>query len=103
METPSRDGINVRTITAGMNIYAEITGNQVASVDPATGILIQNHIAADICAGLNGNTAPTFNLEGTAGPINLQQSSAIYQGQNMATTGFVQSGTVNFESSCSAP
>ena len=40
METPSRVGINVRTITAGMNIYAEITGNKVASVDPATVILI---------------------------------------------------------------
>ena len=103
METPSGDGINVRTITAGINIYAEITGNQVTSVDPATGILIQNHIAADICAGLTGNTAPTFNLEAAAGPINIQQSSAIYQGQNTATTGFVQSGTVNFESSCSAP
>ncbi|MCP5505261.1 MAG: right-handed parallel beta-helix repeat-containing protein [Chlamydiales bacterium] len=100
----THDGIGVISWTAGVDTFAEVTGNQVTTADPTRGIQIFAESGNTNCAVLSGNTASTFLLQSNAPSVlNMQQTQAEYNGANTATTGFTEVGNVNFGTGCSGP
>jgi hypothetical protein len=100
----NRDGIGTNSPAAGINYFVNIGGNQVTTSDLSRGIQVGTTAAATVCAVFNGNTAPTFTLDGNGGgAVNMNQTQADYNSQNAATTGFVEINTVNFGTGCTGP
>lgn len=98
------DGIRVTNNTAAnASFYAELEGNMVQTIDPTKGLRVDLSNPGMACVSITDNQAATFRLDGTSGPINVQETQSQYQSQNQASTGFTQSGTVNFGSNCTAP
>lgn len=96
-------GVRVTNAGTNANFYAEIEGNTVQTLDPTKGIRVDVPNPGTACVSITGNQAATFQLDGTSGPVNVQQTQIQYQTENQASTGFAESGTVNFGSSCTAP
>jgi hypothetical protein len=102
--TSTTEGIRAtNTSAANASFYAELKGNIVQTTDPTKGLRVDLFNPGSACVSIKDNHAASFSLDGTSGPINVQETQSQYQSQNQASTGFTQSGTVNFGSDCTAP
>ena len=92
-------GIISQTFTAPGTIYTEVVNNTSTSATAANGIIVDTFTGpSSVCASIIGNTSSGIRVNGSTGPVNLQQTQVQYQTDNNAPT--VSSGTVNFGSSC---
>jgi hypothetical protein len=92
-------GIISHTYTIPGTIYTEVINNTSTSGTPANGIIVETFTGpSSVCASITGNTSSGIRVNGSMGPVNLQQTQVQYQADNNAPT--ATSGTVNFGSSC---
>jgi hypothetical protein len=92
-------GIVSHTFTTAGTIYTEVVNNTSTSATPANGIIVETFTGpSSVCGSIIGNTSSGIQVNGTAGPVNIQQTQVQYQTDNNAPT--TSSGTVNFGSSC---
>ncbi|HNA62352.1 MAG TPA: right-handed parallel beta-helix repeat-containing protein, partial [Rhabdochlamydiaceae bacterium] len=92
-------GIISHTYTVPGTIYTEVVNNTSTSATPANGIIVETFTGpSSVCASITGNTSSGIRMNGSMGPVNLQQTQVQYQTDNNVPT--VSSGAVNFGSSC---